>query len=268
MNLNMSTKKGLKTITEEKIALDMLKRYTGSRSDMFQPYILLVNFHRYIEIFSKAYPCKITQGSAITVAHCKEKRITMINYGIGSPAAALIVKLLSFIKTKAILTLGMCGGLREGQEIGDYFNPVAAIREEGTSFAYLPSRCPSLSSFVTQRYVCEILEKHKKKYYTGVIHTTNIRFWEFMEDFREKLQAERANAIDMECATLFTVGFASFVPVGAMMLISDIPLKVSKIKTFEIMEKLFKEDSPDHIKFGVETLTKMRLEENEYEFRF
>ena len=109
--------------------------------------------------------------------------------------AALVMDLLSFVKPKAVLMLGFCGGLRPEHKIGDYFVPIAAIREEGTSDAYMPIRCPSLSSFLIQRYVSEELERRKLTYFTGVIHTTNVRFWEFNEEFKEKLAQERVQQL-------------------------------------------------------------------------
>jgi len=167
---------------------------------------------------------------------------------------ALVVDLLSFIKPKAVIMLGLCGGLRDEYRVGDFFNPVAAIRNEGTSNSYMPPQCPALSSFVLQRLACEELEKQKLKYHTGVIHTTNVRFWEFNEEFKASLAVERAQAIDMECATLFIVGYARRVPVGALMLISDVPLQRGGIKTAESAKKLFEKYTGQHIDVGINAL--------------
>lgn len=115
----------------------------------------------------------------------------------------------------------------------------------------MPERCPSLSSFVIQRYVCEELERNNVQYHTGVIHTTNIRFWEFKEDFKKKLTEERVQAIDMECATLFTVGFSVFVPVGALMLISDLPLQQTGIKTKTAAKNIFTKYAEKHVNMSI-----------------
>ncbi|MBN2689165.1 MAG: AMP nucleosidase [Gammaproteobacteria bacterium] len=268
MATNSSREQTWDDITEKTIALSMLERYTGSKAEDFQPYILLVNFFQYIEYFSEKTGCEVYHGSTMSVAHCKKNKITMIDFGLGSPSAALIIKLISFLKTEATLLLGMCGGLRPEYQIGEYFNPVAAIREEGTSYAYLPARCPSLSSFVIQRYVCRALEKHRLKYYTGVIHTTNVRFWEFDTEFTHKLLEERVNAIDMECATLFTVGFVSSAAVGALMLISDMPLSRISIKNEAIVNEIFTNHMPHHIKTGIEILVMMRKDKGKYKYNF
>lgn len=244
--------------SRDRVGISTLERYTGSAAAEFQPFILLTNFKHYVDILSGQSGEPIRQGSVMQACHLKTEGVSIINYSVGSPTAALVVELLSFIKPKGVLMLGMCGGLRTEHKVGDFFNPVAAIRGEGTSDDYMPQRCPSLSSFVIQRFVCETLEKRKLLYHTGVIHTTNVRFWEFNEDFKKLLLEERAQAIDMECATLFTVGFARFVPVGALMLISDTPLMARGIKTASSAKAIFEKYTAIHIEVGMQVLSAMR----------
>lgn len=245
-------------ITREKVALGALARYTGSDPNQFQRWILLTNFQRYVHMFSEMGRCTFHEGSAMSSAHWPAKHVSIIDLGVGSPAAALCVDMISYIRPKAVLMLGMCGGLRENMKVGSFFNPIAAIRDEGTSNAYMPPQVPSLSSFQIQRRVTQVLEKRGFPYFTGVVHTTNYRLWEFDEAFRKRLQEERVQAIDMECATLFTAGFARKVPVGAMMLISDLPLKKGGIKTKESGRKVFQEHQKRHIDLGIEALKTVR----------
>jgi AMP nucleosidase len=251
-----------------RIGITTLERYTGSMANDFQPYILLTNFKLYVDVFAEKFHQPIKHGSVMRAGHSRKERISIIDYGVGSPTAALIVELLSFIKPSAVLTLGMCGGLRNEYKVGDFFNPVAAIRGEHTSDNYIPKQCPSLSSFVIQRFVCEELERRKLRYQTGVIHTTNVRFWEFDEEFKKVLAKERAQAIDMECATLFTVGFARYVPVGALLLISDLPLK-HRIKTAETAKGVFEKYTGMHIDTGIAVLKNMQSAEKKgFGYRF
>lgn len=125
----------------------------------------------------------------------------------------------------------------------------------------MPQQCPSLSSFVIQRRIAEELERRKLKYHTGVIHTTNVRFWEFNEDFKKMLTSERVQAIDMECATLFTVGFSRYVPIGALMLILDQPLKKKGIKTAESARLIFEKYTALHIETGISVFKHMQAKE-------
>lgn len=249
--------------TRDRVGISTLERYTGSSAKEIQPYILLTNFKLYVDVFSQKTGQPMKQGSVMRACHSPQDKISIIDFSVGSPTAALVTELLSFVKPKAALMLGMCGGLREEYQVGDFFNPVAAIRGEGTSDSYLPPQCPSLSSFVIQRFVCEELERRKLRYRTGIIHTTNVRFWEFNEEFKKVLAVEQAQAVDMECATLFTVGFARKVPMGALMLISDTPLKAGGLKTKESARMVFEKYTPLHIESGISVLKNMQAREKE-----
>lgn len=244
-----------------KIARDTLERYTQCRFGDFQPYVLLTNFKKYVEDFSRISGHAATSDATMPSCNWREKKISIIDFGVGSPPAALIMDLLAFVKPKAVIMLGMCGGLKNVHRIGDFFNPVAAIRDEGTSYHYMPKRVPALSSFVIQRFIVRELEKRNLAYHTGVVHTTNIRFWEFDEKFKKYIQEQRVQGIEMECATLFTAGFARQVPTGALLLISDLPLKPRGIKTKALAGKVMKKFSPVHLQVGIETLIALRHSE-------
>ena len=89
------------------------------------------------------------------------------------------------------------------------------------------------------------------------MHTTDTRFWEFNERFKELLYDERALAIDMETATLFSVGFASKVPIGALLLVSDLPLKRGGIKTRDSAKSVFRQHTDLHIEIGIEAMSEI-----------
>lgn len=244
-----------------KIARDTLERYTQCRFRDIQPYVLLTNFKKYVEDFSGISGHAATNDATMPSCNWHEEKISIIDFGVGSPPAALIMDLLAFVKPKAVLMLGLCGGLKKDQRVGDFFNPVAAIRDEGTSYHYMPKRVPALSSFVIQRFIVQELEKRDLTYHTGVAHTTNIRFWEFDEGFKKYIKEQRVQAIEMECATLFTAGFARQVPTGALLLISDLPLNPHGIKTKALAERVMKKFSPVHLQVGIETLKTLQHSE-------
>jgi AMP nucleosidase len=245
-------------LTRDRVGLGTLERYTGSAAAEFQRYVLPTNFHRYLDVFSERFGHDIRHGSVLRACHAPEVRLSIVDIGVGSPLGALMVELLSFVRPHAVLLLGMCGGLRQGYKVGELFNPVAAIRDEGTSDFFMPPQCPALASFPVQRRVAHVLEERGLTYHTGVIHTTNVRFWEFDQPFRERLRLERAQAIDMECATLFTVAYARQVALGALMLISDLPLRQSGIKTKSSARRVFEKYTAQHIAAGIAVVEELQ----------
>lgn len=256
----MAQKKQSKTAgaLKEKIGRDSLERYTNSRVADFQPFILLTNFSQYMNLFSELSGVEKLEGSLMEACHWKQEKISIVNFGVGSPVAALVIDLLAFVDPVAILMLGLCGGLRKKHRIGDFFNPVAAIRDEGTSTHYMPPQVPALASFTVQKAVALELEKTRHFYHTGVVHTTNYRMWEFDETFRATLESEKAGAIEMECATLFSAGFSRRLNVGALLLISDLPHTRRGIKTKESSKRVFREFTGPHIELGLNVLRHIR----------
>jgi AMP nucleosidase len=243
---------------EKQAALSTLERYSGSKAEDFQSNLILTNFPRYVQYFAESRSASIYEGTTFKVAHSPKDDISILDFKIGSPAAALIVDICSFLPIKASILLGMCGGLRRRYNIGEYLVPVAAIRGEGTSDYYFPQEVPALANFLMQRAVTEILEDQKVLYHIGITYTTNMRFWEFNEDFKNILKASKAQGIEMECATLFAASYKRKFNLGALLLISDLPLKENGVKTKQSADFVFDNYTKDHVEKGILILKRAR----------
>ncbi len=245
--------------TKEEIVKNWLPRYTGTPLEEFQPYVLLVNFLSYVELFSKEYGVPILGlDRPMQTASCPKNKVTIVNFGIGSANAATVMDLLGAIEPKAALFLGKCGGLKKKVKIGDYILPIAAMRGEGTSDDYFDIRVPALPSFSLQKAVSESVTALKKEYWTGTVYTTNRRVWEHDERFKEYLNSIRAIGIDMETATIFMVGFANEIPKGALLLVTDQPMIPEGVKTAESDSKVSKDYVREQLLLGVDSLTRVR----------
>jgi AMP nucleosidase len=65
-------------------------------------------------------------------------------------------------------------------------------------------------------------------------------------------------AIDMETATLFTTGFANKIPVGALLLVSDIPMTPEGVKTSESDKIVSSNFVQEHIQIGIDSLEEIK----------
>jgi AMP nucleosidase len=239
--------------TKQEIIENWLPRYTRRALEDFTPYILLTNFGKYVEIFARHYGVEII-GHDANMPNASADGITIINFGMGSANAATIMDLLAAVHPKAVLFLGKCGGLKLKNALGDYILPIAAIRGEGTSNDYLPHEVPSLPAFSLLRAVSSIVRNHGKDYWTGTVYTTNRRVWEHDEAFKEYLRKIRAIGVDMETATLLTVGFANQIPTGALLLVSDQPMISEGIKTDRSDAIVTQTFVDEHVHIGIESL--------------
>jgi AMP nucleosidase len=242
---------------KDDIVRDWLPRYTGMPIDGFGKYILLVNFSGYVKMFAEKHGVPIA-GEDRPMQAATAENITIINFGIGSPNAGLIIDLLEAVHPKAVLFLGKCGGLKTGKNnIGDLILPIAAIRGEGTSNDYLPPEVPALPAFALQKAVSTTIRDFESDYSTGVVYTTNKRVWEHREDFKQRLRDFRTIAIDMETATIFAAAFKNQMPAGALLLVSDMPMTSEGIKTEASDKKVTSKFAELHLNIGVESLKQL-----------
>ncbi|WP_319267549.1 AMP nucleosidase [uncultured Draconibacterium sp.] len=243
--------------TKKEIVDNWLPRYTGKKLDEIGKYILLTNFQDYVERFARKFEVPV-EGTDKNMPSATAEGITMINFGMGSPNAATVMDLLSAIHPKAVLFLGKCGGLKKKNQLGDFILPIAAIRSDGTSADYLPPEVPALPAFNLQRAVSHILRNSEQDYWTGVVLTTNRRVWEYDDRFKKYLKKTRAMAIDMETATLFTVGFANQIPTGVLLLVSDQPMISTGVKTDKSDKYVSSSYVERHIQAGIDALLEIK----------
>jgi len=250
---NFERQKSLKA----NIVKDWLPRYTGMSLEKFGQYILLVNFGGYVRTFADQHEVPV-YGADRPMQAATADNITIINFGIGSPNAGLVIDLLEAIHPKAVLFLGKCGGLKTGKNhVGDLILPIAAVRGEGTSNDYLPPEVPALPAFALQKAVSTTIREYELDYWTGVVYTTNKRVWEHREDFKQRLRDLRCIAIDMETATIFVAAFKNQMPAGALLLVSDMPMTQEGIKTEANDRQVTANFADIHLRAGVDSLKKL-----------
>ncbi len=242
--------------SKEEIVKNWLPRYTGEELENFGEYILLTNFANYVEMFAEWNKVQIV-GVDKAMQCATSENITIINFGMGSPGAATVMDLLSAIEPKAVLFLGKCGGLKKRNKLGDLILPIAAIRGEGTSNDYFPPEVPALPAFALQKAVSTTIRDYGVDYWTGTVYSTNRRVWEHDEKFKIYLQDVRAYAVDMETATIFTVGFYNKIPTGALLLVSDQPMTPDGVKTAESDKKITSKYVDVHLKIGIDSLKQL-----------
>ena len=245
--------------TKQEIVENWLPRYTNRVLEDFGDYILLTNFNNYVDIFCDKFGIEYPDYKA-NMRSATAEGITMINFGMGSPNAAIIMDLLSAITPKACLFLGKCGGISTKTMRGDLILPIAAIRGEGTSNDYFPPEVPALPAFMMQRAVSSAIRDLGQDYWTGTVYTTNRRVWEHDDNFKAYLRSTHAMAVDMETATLFTCGFANHIPTGALLLVSDNPMTPEGVKTAASDTIVTAKYAQEHVGIGIDAIEMIKQE--------
>lgn len=168
-------------------------------SRTFLSNIILCNFQRYLDTYASisGYPM---QSANWSVVHDEQKDISIINFGIGSPMAGIVMHCLSFLDNlECVEMLGMCVGIDNTLELDDFLIPTASVRDEGTSRHYLPRNVPAQPSFSINR-VCEadIRKETGKAPQSGIMITTDYRMWEFDREFIDYILTLPNNFINLD----------------------------------------------------------------------
>ena len=247
------------TLKEHEYIRHTLERYTNCPLEDFCDHIIITNFRQYINDFRDRTKGDFHEGN-FRIVNAHDLNCTMIDFGMGSPQAALLINCLAYLdKLKSVIMLGMCGGLDDILEIGDFVIPTAAIRGEGTSRHYLPLEFPAIPASSINLYCIGAVRKNKNvNPRCGILYTTDRRLWEFDEDFIEYLRQQRILAIEMELATLFSVAYRHEVPIGSIMLVSDMPLQKRGVKDKKMYEQIFNDYMGTHLDLAMDAVQNIR----------
>ncbi len=138
----------------------------------------------------------------------------------GAPSCVALAEELVTFGTRRILFFGYCGSLQREIKGGDIIVPNGAIREEGTSYHYLP---PETSVQPDQRIlniITSALRRTGISFYEGKIWTTDAIYRETITKVRH-YQGEGILGVEMELSALFAFGMAKGVSVGGILMVTD-----------------------------------------------
>ena len=242
-------------LKEHEYVRQTLERYTNCRLEDFCDHILITNFRQYLHEFKERTGGQYFEGN-FRIVNAPDINCSMIDFGIGSPQAALIINCLAYLDNlKSIIMVGMCGGIDDILEVGDFVIPSAAIRGEGSSRHYLPPEFPAIPASSINLYCIGAVRMEKVLTpRCGIVYSTDRRLWEFDEEFIDYLRRLRILAIDMELATLFSVAYHYEVPIGSIMLVSDMPLQKRGVKSKRLSEQIFNDYLETHLNLAMDAV--------------
>ena len=158
-------------------SLARLRHYTGTPAEHVQGFVLLTNYHRYVDEFVRWGCEQLREGGRYTALSCAGGAlltpetadpalaiadgawrrhqmpayhlvapgglgVTLINIGVGPSNAKTITDHLAVLRPHAWLMIGHCGGLRPSQTIGDYVLAHAYLRDDHVLDAVLSPEIP------------------------------------------------------------------------------------------------------------------------------
>ncbi len=146
--------------------------------------------------------------------------LTIQSTGMGGPSAAIVLhELISLGVTRAI-RVGTCGALDPGLGLGDLVVAREAIAADGTSLALGAKQLAFADPTLAEALARGAGSRREGTHREGRIVSTDL-FYERDSTRNANWQAEGALAVEMEAATLFTLGANTGIQVACLLAVSD-----------------------------------------------
>ncbi len=142
------------------------------------------------------------------------------NFGIGAPIVGILTEELAAWGVQHFLILGTAGGLQSDLAIGEMILCDKAIRDEGTSFHYLPAEKYAYASPELVALCREILMGQNVLFRQGGSWTIDTPYRETACEIQQ-YRTEGILTVEMEAAALFAVSRYLGLDAAALFVISD-----------------------------------------------
>jgi len=157
----------------------------------------------------------------IYVTSLSNQSITVMHPGVGAALAAGFLERLITAGVEKFIVCGGCGVLSEDLPVGHILIPESAVRDEGTSYHYLP---PSRESYPSKEMVKKII----KTLQNMNVPFSKVKTWTTDGVYRETIAKrtrrvqEGCSIVEMEAAALFAVAAFRHVDLAVLCYAGDL----------------------------------------------
>ena len=160
-------------------------------------------------------------GAYMTEWYLYREKVLICFMHVGAPLAAMTMERLAWLGIKNFLACGSAGAISPELDTEKVFVVEDAIRDEGTSYHYLPpSLTVELDKDITAK-IEEALTSEGIEYEKGRIWTTDAIFRETKKRIAQRIK-EGAKAVDMECSAWAAIAKRKNLKFGELCFFSDV----------------------------------------------
>lgn len=176
---------------------------------------------RLARVLTNAKLVNENRGLLVYTGFFDEIRVTVATHGIGGPSASLVIEELYDLGARTMIRLGTCGGLKEEIEAGSVVIPWGAATLSKSSLSmYVNEFCPApVPSPRIQLSIAKGLKERGVRVHEGVIFTSDSFYAE--SKYLSSIKELGIIAVEMECATLFTISRIKGFESGAALIVSN-----------------------------------------------
>lgn len=148
------------------------------------------------------------------------QRLTIFHPGVGAPLAVGLLEEAIAKGCRAFIACGSAGVLNRELAVGHLVVPTTALRDEGTSYHYLPPSREVRASEEAVRAIERVLTRHDVPYIVGKTWTTDAFYRETPKKVARR-RGEGCLTVEMEAAAFFAVAQFRGVSFGQILYSGD-----------------------------------------------
>lgn len=157
--------------------------------------------------------------------------VSVCSTGIGAPSAAIALEELAAIGADTVIRVGKSGGLQANLPVGSIVIATGAVRDEGTSRAYLPLEFPAVADIDIVNALIAASTDLGLPFQAGIIESKDAFYAEIRaasmplaDDLTRRWGALRQAGVlasEMEAAALFVIAAWKGIRAGCVVQVSD-----------------------------------------------
>ena len=144
------------------------------------------------------------------------QRLAFFHPGVGAPLSAGLLEEVIALGCRKFIACGGCGVLEEGMAVGHLVVVSSAVRDEGTSYHYLPPSREVQANEIAVSALATTLEAHHLPYVIGKTWTTDAPYRETAQRIARR-KAEGCLTVEMEAAAMMAVAAFRGVTFGQLL---------------------------------------------------
>ncbi|MBI2648388.1 MAG: purine-nucleoside phosphorylase [Thaumarchaeota archaeon] len=161
------------------------------------------------------------RGFTTYSGYYKGKRVTVSTHGVGGPSASIVFEELRMLGAKVIVRFGTTGGLVRDLHRGDLVVPTGAAYAEGSLKAYVQDGViPAVPDLDLTKRIVERCRAERVKCKSGLVFSSDA-FYAEDPKVLGKWTERGVVSVEMECATLFTLGHLRGFRTTSLLIVSN-----------------------------------------------
>lgn len=140
------------------------------------------------------------------LGYYKGVKVMVVSTGMGGASTGIAVEELKNIGVEVMIRIGSCGALQQDVHLGDLIIVNGAVRDEGTTKAYIDSIYPAIPD---TDLLCTVIDAAKAQgisYHVGRARSHDSFYTEREDEIDQYWAQKGILGADMETAALFTIG--------------------------------------------------------------